>query len=68
MDTNTLESPETWNRRSPQELKESLEALGITENTTVILYGRFSFPDNNDPFPGSSAGHLGSIRAAFIMM
>jgi 3-mercaptopyruvate sulfurtransferase SseA len=68
VDTNTLESPETWNRRSPSELKETLEKLGITENTTVILYGRFSFPDNNDPFPGSSAGHLGSIRAAFIMM
>ena len=68
VDTNTLESPETWNRRSPAELKETLEKLGITENTTVILYGRFSFPDNNDPFPGSSAGHLGSIRAAFIML
>jgi 3-mercaptopyruvate sulfurtransferase SseA len=68
LDTNTLESPETWNRRSPEEIKETLEKLGITENTTVILYGRFSFPDNNDPFPGSSAGHLGSIRAAFIMM
>lgn len=68
VDTNTLESPETWNRRSPEEIKETLETLGITENTTVILYGRFSFPDNNDPFPGSSAGHLGSIRAAFIMM
>lgn len=68
VDTNTLESPETWNRRSPEELKETLEKLGITQDTTVILYGRFSFPDNNDPFPGSSAGHLGSIRAAFIMM
>ncbi len=68
VDTNTLESPETWNRRSPAELKETLENLGINEETTVILYGRFSFPDNNDPFPGSSAGHLGSIRAAFIMM
>jgi len=68
VDTNTLESTETWNRRSPEELKTSLENLGITEDTTVILYGRFSFPDNNDPFPGSSAGHLGSIRAAFIMM
>jgi 3-mercaptopyruvate sulfurtransferase SseA len=68
VDTNTLESPETWNRRSPEELKAALEKLGITKDTTVILYGRFSFPDNNDPFPGSSAGHLGSIRAAFIMM
>ncbi|NQU87482.1 MAG: sulfurtransferase [Mariniphaga sp.] len=68
LDTLELESPETWNRRSPKELKTALEKLGITSDTTVILYGRFSFPDNDDPFPGSSAGHLGSIRCAFIMM
>ena len=68
LDTLYLESPETWNRRSPDELREKLENLGITCNTTVILYGRFSFPDNNDPFPGSSAGHLGAMRCAFIMM
>jgi len=68
LDTNTLESPETWNRRSPQELKETLEKSGITSETTVILYGRFSHPSNDDPFPGSSAGHLGAIRSAFIMM
>ncbi len=68
LDTNLLESPETWNRRSPEELKQTLEQLGITTDTTVILYGRFSFPDNADPFPGSSAGHLGSIRCALIML
>jgi 3-mercaptopyruvate sulfurtransferase SseA len=68
VDTNTLESPETWNRRSPAELKATLESLGITHDTTVILYGRFSFPNNDDPFPGSSAGQLGAIRSAFIMM
>ncbi|MEJ2613880.1 MAG: rhodanese-like domain-containing protein [Ignavibacteriaceae bacterium] len=68
IDTLMLESPETWNRRSPDELKTALENLGITCNTTVILYGRFSFPDNNDPFPGSNAGHLGAMRCAFIMM
>lgn len=68
IDTMLLESPETWNRRSPEELKNSLENLGITCDTTVILYGRFSYPDNNDPFPGSSAGHLGAMRCAFIMM
>ena len=68
LDTNLLESPETWNRRSPEEIKEALENLGITQNTTVVLYGRFSNPDVNDPFPGSSAGHLGAFRCAFIMM
>jgi molybdopterin synthase sulfurtransferase len=68
LDTNKLESPETWNRRSPEELKKTLEQLGITYDTTVILYGRFSFPDNADPYPGSSAGHLGAIRCAFLML
>lgn len=68
IDTLLLESPETWNRRSPAELKKALESKGITHDTTVILYGRFSFPNNDDPFPGSSAGHLGAIRCAFIMM
>jgi thiosulfate/3-mercaptopyruvate sulfurtransferase len=68
LDTNSLESPQTWNRRSPEEIKNVLENLGITHHTTVILYGRFSFPDINHPFPGSSAGHLGAFRCAFIMM
>lgn len=68
VDTNLLENPVTWNRRTPEELKKELEKLGITHDTTVILYGKFSYPDNNDPFPGSSAGHLGAMRCAFIMM
>jgi thiosulfate/3-mercaptopyruvate sulfurtransferase len=68
LDTNLLESSETWNRRPPEELKGTLESLGITHDTTVILYGRFSNPDVDDPFPGSSAGHLGAFRCAFILM
>lgn len=68
LDTLLLESPETWNRRSSEELKKALQNLGIAHDTTVILYGRFSFPNNDDPFPGSSAGHLGAFRCAFIMM
>jgi 3-mercaptopyruvate sulfurtransferase SseA len=68
VDTNFLESPETWNRRSPAELEKVLEALGITSDTTVVLYGRFSFPDNRDPYPGSAAGHLGAFRCAFILL
>ncbi len=68
MDTLTLESPETWNRRSPGELKISLEQHGITADTTVVLYGKFMHPDNADDFPGSAAGHIGAIRLAFIMM
>lgn len=68
MDTLALESPETWNRRNPDELKAALEAHGITSDTPVILYGKFLWPDNDDEFPGSAAGHLGAIRCAMIMM
>ena len=68
MDTLALEAPETWNRRSPKELKEALEAHGITADTTVVLYGKYMNPDNADDFPGSAAGHIGAIRNAFIML
>lgn len=68
MDTLALEAPETWNRRSPEELKKALEEHGITSDTTVILYGKFMFPNNDDPFPGSAAGDIGAIRNAFIML
>ncbi|MFO7868154.1 MAG: rhodanese-like domain-containing protein [Bacteroidales bacterium] len=68
MDTLALESPETWNRRSPEELKKALEKHGIHSDTTVVLYGKFMFPDNDDEFPGSAAGDIGAIRNALIMM
>ena len=68
LDTLAIESPEDWNRRSPGELKTALEAHGITADTTVVVYGKFMAPDNRDAFPGSAAGHLGAIRAAFILL
>ena len=68
IDTLALESPETWNRRSPEELKKALVQHGITADTTVVLYGKYMHPDNADDFPGSAAGHIGAIRCAFIMM
>lgn len=68
MDTLALEAPETWNRRSPEELKKALKAHGITADTTVILYGKYMNPDNADEFPGSAAGDIGAIRNAFIML
>lgn len=69
LDTNSLESTETWNHRSPTELKETLEKLGISCNSTVVLYGRFSAPVfDEEKFPGKSAGHLGAIRCAAIML
>jgi thiosulfate/3-mercaptopyruvate sulfurtransferase len=68
MDTLALEDSDTWNRRSPKELKDALEKHGITTNTTVVLYGKFMFPKNDDPFPGSAAGQIAAIRIAFLMM
>ena len=68
MDTLALEAPETWNRRTPAELKEAFEKHGISAGTTVVIYGKFMFPDSNDPFPGSAAGDIGAIRCAFIMI
>ena len=68
LNTNSLESQQTWNIRSFHELKKTFEEHGITKDTTVILYGRFSFPNPNDPFPGSSAGQLAAMRSAFIML
>lgn len=69
LDTNSLESTETWNRRTPEELEETLSKLGIRHDTTVVIYGRFSFPTfDKDPFPGKSAGHLGAIRSAAILL
>jgi thiosulfate/3-mercaptopyruvate sulfurtransferase len=68
MDTLAVETPETWDRRSPVELKRTFEEHGITADTTVILYGKYMNPDNEDPFPGSAAGDIGAMRIAFIMM
>lgn len=68
VDTLWLESPKTWNRRSPDELQATLLKLGIRHDTTVILYGRFSYPDNEDPLPGRFAGHLSAMRSALIML
>ncbi len=68
MDTLALESPVTWNRRSNMELKTALEQHGITADTTVVLYGKYMHPNNDDEFPGSAAGDIGAIRLAFIMM
>jgi thiosulfate/3-mercaptopyruvate sulfurtransferase len=69
INTNSLESTETWNRRSPEELRKNLEELGIRHDTTVVIYGRFSAPVyDEEKFPGKSAGHLGALRCAAIML
>ncbi len=68
IDTISLEDPETWNRRTPEELTKALLDCGITSDTTVIMYGRFSHPNNQDPYPGRKAGHLAAMRCAVIML
>ena len=68
LDTTELESPQTWNRRSADELRQALLKRGITRNTTAIVYGRFSHPDNRDQYPGQNAGHLGAMRCAAILL
>ena len=68
LNTNRLESPDTWNRRSSEELRHELEQLGIRHDSTVVLYGRFSFPSYDQEFPAQSAGHLGAMRCAALML
>jgi molybdopterin synthase sulfurtransferase len=67
LDTNRLEDPVDWNRRSPEELDIALCSLGVTRDTTVILYGRDSEGDGNDERPGRRAGQIAAARAAMIM-
>ncbi|MFW6206063.1 MAG: rhodanese-like domain-containing protein [Gemmatimonadota bacterium] len=68
LDTNQLESPETWSRRSAAELETVLPSLGIRHDTTVVVYGRHSFPTYEMAHPGASAGHLGAMRCAAILL
>ena len=68
LNTLDLESPEDWNVREPGELREALLKRGITKDTMVILYGRFSYPRNEDPFPGKRAGQLAAMRSAAVLM
>jgi thiosulfate/3-mercaptopyruvate sulfurtransferase len=67
LDTNQLENPVDWNRRSPEELEAALRALGITHDTTVILYGRDTEGDANEKWPGRRAGQIAATRAALIL-
>ena len=67
LDTNWLEDPATWNRRSPEELEGALRRLGITHDTTVILYGRDTEGDANEKWPGRRAGQIAATRALMIL-
>jgi 3-mercaptopyruvate sulfurtransferase SseA len=67
LDTNRLESSHDWNRRSPEELEHALRSLGITRDTTVVLYGRDTEGDANEKWPGRRAGQIAASRAAMIL-
>lgn len=68
LDTNALEAEETWNRRTPGEVETALTAHGIDRDSTVVVYGRHSFPTYAMDHPGASAGHLGAMRCAAILL
>jgi 3-mercaptopyruvate sulfurtransferase SseA len=67
LDTNWLEARETWNRRSPAELEHALRSLGITRDTTVVVYGRDTEGDANEKWPGRRAGQIAATRALMIL-
>jgi thiosulfate/3-mercaptopyruvate sulfurtransferase len=67
LDTNQLENPVDWNRRTPEELEAALSALGITGDTPVILYGRDTEGQANEKWPGRRAGQIAATRAALIL-
>jgi len=67
LDTNMLESSRDWNRRSPEDIDAALRFLGITADTTVILYGRDTEGEANEKWPGRRAGQIAATRAALIL-
>ncbi len=67
LDTNWLEDPLDWNRRSPEALDSAVRQLGITHDTTVILYGRDTEGDADEKWPGRRAGQIAATRAALIL-
>jgi thiosulfate/3-mercaptopyruvate sulfurtransferase len=67
LDTNTLEDPANWNRRSPEVLDAAIRALGITKDTTVVVYGRDTEGDANEKWPGRRAGQIAATRALMIL-
>jgi thiosulfate/3-mercaptopyruvate sulfurtransferase len=67
LDTNRLEDPDDWNRRSPAELELALRELGITRDTTVVLYGRDTEGAPDEKWPGRRAGQIAATRALMIL-
>ena len=67
LDTNWFENPVDWNRRTPAELEAAVRGLGITSDTTVVLYGRDTVGEANEKWPGRRAGQIAATRALMIL-
>ncbi|HEY8847023.1 MAG TPA: rhodanese-like domain-containing protein [Candidatus Limnocylindrales bacterium] len=67
LDTNWLEDPTDWNRRSPEAIEQAVRGLGITSDTTVVLYGRDTVGDANEKWPGRRAGQIAATRALMML-
>jgi thiosulfate/3-mercaptopyruvate sulfurtransferase len=67
LDTNWLEDPADWNRRSPEAIDQAVRTLGITRDTTVVVYGRDTIGDANEKWPGRRAGQIAATRALMIL-
>ena len=67
LDTNWLENPVDWNRRTPVELEDAVRRLGITRDTTVVVYGRDTVGHANEKWPGRRAGQIAATRALLIL-
>lgn len=67
LDTNQLEDSADWNRRSPAQIEAAIAALGITADTTVLLYGRDTEGQAEEKWPGRRAGQIAATRAALIL-
>ncbi len=67
LDTNRLEDPADWNRRSATELRANLLALGISADTTVVLYGRDTIGEAKEKWAARRLGQVAATRAALIL-
>ena len=67
LDTNSLENPVDWNRRTPAEIDAALRGLGITADTTVVVYGRDTVGKADEKGPSRPAGQTAATRALMIL-
>lgn len=68
LDTEELEEPERWNRRTPAEIERALCAHGITAGSTVVVTGRTGTPEMSQAEPGREAGQIAANRVAALLL